>query len=75
MRVHVGNADLVQDLIRYFEQQPDCLVQQVGRTELEVSLLGSYRSDRHEAAVERLLADFWLRGSDPLEPHTTNGHG
>jgi hypothetical protein len=69
----VGNADLVSDLIQYFEEQSDCVVLQVSETELEVSLLGSYRTDRHDAAVERLLADFWLRGGY-LEPHARNGH-
>jgi hypothetical protein len=74
VRVHVGRAGLVPDLIRYFEQQSDCVVLQVGETELEVSLLGSYRHDRHDLAVERLLADYWLQSGGPLEPHTTNGH-
>ena len=75
MRVHVGKADLVPDLVRYFEQQSDCVVKQVGKTEIEVSLLGSYRNDRHEAAIERLLGDFSLDNVDPLGPHTANGHG
>jgi len=71
VRVHVGNADLVPELIRYFERQSDCVVLQVGDTELEVALLGSYRYDRHDAAVERLLAKFWLRN---VEPRSENGH-
>ena len=75
MRIHVGNADLVPDLIRYFEAQSDCVVLQVGETELEVALLGSYRLDRHDRAVERLLADFWLQSGGPFEPFTVNGHG
>jgi hypothetical protein len=75
VRVHVGKADLVPDLIRYFEQQSDCIVLQVGATELEVSLLGSYRYDRHDLAVERLLAEYWLQNGGPLEPHFTKGHG
>ena len=75
MRVHVGKADLVPDLIRYFETQPDCVVLQVGATEVEVSLLGSYRHDRHDLAVERLLADYWLQSGGPIEPHFTNGQG
>ena len=73
MRVHVGRAGLVPDLIRYFERQSDCVVLQVGETELEVSLLGSYRHERHDLAVERLLADYWLQSDGPFEPHT-NGH-
>ena len=75
LRVHVGSADLVPDLIRYFEQQSDCVVKQVGEAEVELSLLGSYRSDRHEAAVEMLLADYWLPGgADPPTPHGPNGN-
>ena len=74
MRIHVGNADLVPDLIRYFEQQSDCVVLQIGAAEIEVSLLGSYRVDRHDLAVERLLAAFWLQNGGSLEPHSANGH-
>jgi hypothetical protein len=74
VRIHVGNADLVPDLIRYFEAQSDCVVLQVGETEIEVALLGSYRLDRHDQAVERMLADFWLQTGGPFEPHTANGH-
>jgi hypothetical protein len=74
VRIHVGKAGLVPDLIRYFEQQSDCVVLQVGVTELEVSLLGSYRHERHDLAVKRLLADYWRQSDGPVDPHTTNGH-
>ena len=75
LRVHVGSADLVPDLIRYFEQQSDCVVKQVGEAELEVSLLGSYRNDRHDAAVEVRLADYRLSGgAGPPMPHRPNGN-
>jgi hypothetical protein len=74
VRIHVGNAELVPELIGYFEQQADCVVLQVGETEIEVSLLGSYRHDKHEAAVERLLAKFWLSDSGLLERRARNGH-
>ena len=74
MRVHVGNANLVPELIRYFEQQSDCVVLQVGETELEVSLLGSYRVDRHDRAVQRLLLEFWRQNGDSSGPHRLNGH-
>ena len=75
LRVHVGSADLVPDLIRYFEQQSDCVVKQVGEVEVEVSLLGSYRNDRHEAAVEVLLDDYRLSGgASPPMPHRPNGN-
>ena len=74
MRIHVGNAELVPELIGYFEQQSDCVVVQVGETEIEVSLLGSYRHDKHDAAVERLLAKFWLSDGGQLEHPVRNGH-
>jgi hypothetical protein len=74
VRIHVGNAELVPELIGYFEQQSDCVVVQVAETEIEVSLLGSYRHDKHDAAVERLLAKFWLSDGGPLEAQATNGH-
>jgi hypothetical protein len=77
MRIHVGNAELVPDLIRYFEAQADCVVLQVGDAEIEVSLLGSYRDERHNAAVERLLAGFWMTSdaARPDEHHHVNGKG
>ena len=74
MRIHVGKAELVPELIGYFEQHSDCVVVQVGETEIEVSLLGSYRHDKHEAAVERLLAKFWLSDGGQLGRPVRNGH-
>jgi hypothetical protein len=73
VRIYVGHAELVPDLIRFFEEQSDCVVLQVGESELEVSLLGSYRHDRHDAAVERLLARFWLQGGGAHGPRAVNG--
>jgi hypothetical protein len=69
----VGKPGLVPDLMRYFEQQTDCVVIQVGSTEIEVALLGSYRHDRHDEAVERLLAKFWLQGGGAQGPRAANG--
>ena len=62
MRVHVGDSELVLLLLDYFEEQADCIAVQVGETEIEVSLLGSYRTEAHDAAVERLVAEFRRRG-------------
>jgi hypothetical protein len=74
VRIYVGRAELVPDLIRFFEHQSDCVVLQVGESELEVSLLGSYRHDLHDAAVERLLAKFWLQGGGANGPRAANGY-
>jgi len=74
VRIYAGHAELVQDLIRFFEGHSDCVVLQVGEHELEVSLIGSYRHDRHDAAVQRLLADFWLDGGGSHGPRALNGH-
>ena len=60
MRVHVGDPRLVPDLLDYFEEQADCVAIQVGEAEIEVALLGSYRSDAHAATVERIVSDFNL---------------
>jgi hypothetical protein len=76
VRIHVGKAELVPELVRYFEEQTDCIVLQVGETEVEVALLGSYREDRHDAAVDRLMAAFWARSNgNRREPHSRNGNG
>jgi hypothetical protein len=74
LRVHVGDSELVQLLLDYFEEQADCIAVQVGETELEISLLGSYGSAAHDAAVEQLMSEFRLRGRRP-EPRASNGNG
>jgi hypothetical protein len=73
VRIHAGSADVVAELIQYFERQSDCVVRKVSTTELDVSLLGSYRSDRHDAAVERLLAQYWL-GAGAANPNNGARH-
>jgi hypothetical protein len=62
LRVHVGDSELTLLLLEYFEEQADCIAVQVGETEIEVSLLGSYGSEAHDAAVEQLVTEFRLRG-------------
>jgi hypothetical protein len=70
LRVHVGDSELVAVLLDYFERESDCVAIQVGETEIEVSLLGSYGSIAHNETVDRLLAEFRRRngggGSPPL---------
>jgi hypothetical protein len=78
VRIHVGNPEVMAELMRYFDEQADCVVLQVGANELEVSLLGSYRGDRHDAAVERKLAVFWSESNGRREPvgaRRVNGNG
>jgi hypothetical protein len=65
VRIHVGDPELVPSLLEYFEEQADCVVQQVGDAEIEVSLLGSFRGETHDAQVEQLVAEFWSRESGP----------
>jgi hypothetical protein len=60
LRVHVGDPKLVGELLDYFEEQADCVAIQVGEAEIEVTLLGSYRSDAHAHAVDRIVRDFRL---------------
>jgi hypothetical protein len=74
----VGDSELVQLLLDYFEEQADCVAVQVGETELEVSLLGSYGSAAHDAAVEQLMSEFRLRGAVERRhpgPRASNGNG
>ena len=61
MRVHVGDSELVGVLLAYFEQESDCVALQVGETEIEVSLLGSYGSEFHDEKVAQLTAEFRRR--------------
>ena len=68
MRIYVGNPEVMAELKRYFDEQADSVVLHDGANELEVSLLGSYRVDRHDAAVERKLAVFWSESNGKAEP-------
>jgi hypothetical protein len=63
VRVHIGDPELVPQLLSYFEQQADCVALQVGEAEIEVSLLGSFRNETHDAQVESLLSEFWQRSA------------
>jgi hypothetical protein len=75
VRVHLGNVELLEKLVRYFGEQPDCVVRRVGEREIEVSLLGSYGGASHEQAVERLLTAFWTQGNGGSHgPSNGNGH-
>ena len=58
MRVNVGDPALVELLLDYFDAETDCVAVQVGATEIEVALLGSYSNDRHNDVVEDLVAEF-----------------
>jgi hypothetical protein len=58
LRIHVGDSELVQPLLDYFEEQADCIALQVAETEIEVSLLGSFRTDVHDATVENIVSSF-----------------
>jgi hypothetical protein len=78
VRIHVGNPEVLPELIRYFQGQGDCLVLQVGEKEIEVSLLGSYRLDRHDAVIEQRLAGFWTRSNgkpSKVDFRPANGNG
>jgi hypothetical protein len=75
LRVHVGDPAVVPKLLRHFEEQANCVAVQVGETEIEVSLLGSFRSEAHDAEIESLLAEFSRRRlgaacGRPLDPRS-----
>jgi hypothetical protein len=68
LRVHVGDSELVAVLLDYFEHESDCVAIQVGETEIEVSLLGSYGSIAHNETVDRLVAEFRRRNGGGGRP-------
>lgn len=65
MRIHAGDSESRTLLLAYFDQQADCIAIAVAETEIEVSLLGSYGSVAHDAAVERLVARFRVPRTGP----------
>ena len=69
MRVHVGDAELVKVLLEYFEQQADCIAIRIDDTEIEVSLIGSFRTEAHNAAVRDLVTGFRRRHPDARGLH------
>jgi len=58
LRVHVGDSELVKVLLEYFEQQADCVAIRISDSEIEVSLIGSFRTETHDAAVRDLVTGF-----------------
>ena len=61
----------MQPLLDYFEEQADCIALQVAETEIEVSLLGSFRTEVHDATVENIVSSFrryQRAGKGRLEP-------
>lgn len=75
MRIHVGEPELVSDLLEYFEEQADCVVAQVGETEIEVSLLGSFGVETHDGEVKRLAAEFWRQAGSRRRLGTPPSNG
>jgi hypothetical protein len=73
LRVHVGDSEDVSLLLEYFEEQADCIAVQVGETEIEVSLIGSYRNEAHDAAVEQLVRAFRRRHAESGGFEAANG--
>jgi hypothetical protein len=75
LRVHVGDSELVKVLLEYFEQQADCVAIRISDSEIEVSLIGSFRTDTHNAAVEDLVTGFRHRHPEARALHVVeNGH-
>jgi hypothetical protein len=69
LRVHVGDLELVKVLLEYFEQQADCVAIRINDSEIEVSLIGSFRTETHNAAVQDLVTRFRRRHPDARGLH------
>jgi hypothetical protein len=67
LRVHVGDSELVKVLLEYFEQQADCIAIRINDSEIEVSLIGSFRTETHDAAVHDLVTGFRRRHPEARE--------
>ena len=75
LRVHVGDSELVKVLLEYFEQQADCVAIRISDSEIEVSLIGSFRTDTHDAAIRDLVTGFRRRYPDARALRVAgNGH-
>jgi hypothetical protein len=55
MRVHVNDPQLVKTLLEFLEGHDACVAAQVSESEVEVSLLESYRLEAHRRELDRLL--------------------
>jgi hypothetical protein len=69
LRVHVGDSELVTLLLEYFEEQADCVAIRINNCEIEVSLIGSLRSEIHDATVHDLVTGFRLLHPEARELH------
>jgi hypothetical protein len=54
-RVRVSNPSLVEDLLDFLSDVPDCLVERVGEDEIEASIVSSLRVDRLRAQLDEYL--------------------
>ena len=62
-------------LLEYFEQQADCVAIRINDSEIEVSLIGSFRSDSHNEAVQDLVTGFRREHPEARHLHLAgNGH-
>jgi hypothetical protein len=58
MRIDVQDPELVTDLIRFLKRRPDAIAERVGASEVEASLLGSYRNDVMEEELSLRVRDW-----------------
>jgi hypothetical protein len=62
VRIQVGDPELMGPLLEYFDQRAECVWAKVGPTEIEVSLLGSYRNELHDVLIQKLVSQFRREG-------------
>jgi hypothetical protein len=55
MLIKLKDPQRVAEIRAFFEARQDCLVEQIGETELEVSLLGSFSAEAQRRELERLM--------------------
>ena len=63
LRIRLDDSADVPRLIDFLKGTVNCVVQQVGEEEVEVSLLGSYDSETHDMAVALLLRAWEAAGT------------
>jgi len=58
VRIRLDDPALVPSLLEFLEATVNCVTDQVGEREIEVSLLGSYEPGTHDRTVDVLLRNW-----------------
>jgi hypothetical protein len=66
MRIRVSDPEHVPALLAYLQERPDCIVERAGRSQIDVSLLGSRDVEQNVVELEERLQP-WLAAAGGVQ--------